>query len=84
MAGEPGERVGRVELPGDVRDPGRDERELAAPPDGGNRVITFRDGKVSSTDADSPFKVERRDDWSIVRIGKVEVYEIPDALVFGG
>lgn len=53
-------------------------------PDGGSRVITFRDGKVYSTDASAPFKVERRDDWFIVRIGEVEVYEIPDALVFGG
>jgi hypothetical protein len=52
--------------------------------DGGSRVITYRDGKVFSTDADSPFEVERRDDWTIVRIGTVEVYEIPDALVFGG
>ena len=53
-------------------------------PDGGSRVITFRDGKVAGTDADASFKVERRDDWSIVRIGAVEVYEIPDAFVFGG
>jgi hypothetical protein len=53
-------------------------------PDGGSRVITFRDGKVSGTDADASFKVERRDDWTIVRVGAVEVYEIPDALVFGG
>ena len=53
-------------------------------PDGGSRVITFRDGKVSATDAEAPFKVERRNDSSIVRIGAVEVYEIPDAFVFGG
>ncbi len=53
-------------------------------PDGGSRVITFRDGKVSSTDGAAPFKVERRDDWTIVRVGAAEVYEIPDALVFGG
>jgi hypothetical protein len=53
-------------------------------PDGGSRVITFRDGKVSSTDADAPFKVERRGDWTVVRIGVAEVYEIPDAFVFGG
>jgi hypothetical protein len=52
-------------------------------PDGGSRVITFRDGKVFSTDADSPFKLERRDDVTIVRIGAVEVYEIHDAFVFG-
>lgn len=53
-------------------------------PDGGSRVITFRDGKVAATDASAPFKVERRDDWTIVRIGTVEVYEIPDAFIFGG
>jgi hypothetical protein len=53
-------------------------------PDGGSRVITFRDGKVAATDADAPFKVERRDDWTVVRIGAVEVYEIPDAFIFGG
>jgi len=53
-------------------------------PDGGSRVITFRDGKVVGTDADAPFKVDRRGDWSIVRVGAVEVYEIPDGLVFGG
>ena len=53
-------------------------------PDGGSRVITFSEGKVSGTDASAPFKVERRDDWSIVRIGAVEVYEIPDAFIFGG
>jgi hypothetical protein len=53
-------------------------------PDGGSRVITFRDGKVVSTDADATFRVERRGDRTIVRIGTVEVYEIPDALVLGG
>jgi hypothetical protein len=53
-------------------------------PDGGSRVITFSDGKVSATDASTPFRVERRDDWTIVRIGPAEVYEIPDAFIFGG
>jgi len=53
-------------------------------PDGGSRVITFRDGKVAATDAEAAFTVERRGDTSIVRVGTVEVYEIPDALVYGG
>ena len=53
-------------------------------PDGGSRVITFRNGKVAATDSSAPFKVERREDWTIVRIGAVEVYEISDAFVFGG
>ena len=47
-------------------------------------MITFRDGKVSATDSTEPFHVERRDDWTIVRLGTSEVYEIPDAFVFGG
>lgn len=53
-------------------------------PDGGRRVIAFRDGKVVSIDAEGSFRVERRDDRTVVRIGRVEVYEIPDAFVFGG
>ena len=52
--------------------------------DGGSRAITFRDGKVSGTDASAGFTTERRGDTTIVRVGTVEVYEIPDAFVFGG
>lgn len=79
---EPGKPMSRCEA-GVKRSPGGGSVHVTTP-DGGSRVITFRDGKVFSTDAESPFKVERRDDWSIVRIGTVEVYEIPDAFVFGG
>ena len=79
---EPGKPMGRCEA-GVVRTPGGGSVHVSTP-DGGSRVITFRDGKVSSTDADAPFRVERRGDWTIVRIGTVEVYEIPDAFVFGG
>lgn len=53
-------------------------------PDGGSRVITFRNGKAVSSDSQAGIYAERRGDMSVVRIGTVEVYEIPDAFIFGG
>lgn len=53
-------------------------------PDGGSRVITFSGGKAVRSDSQAGLSVERRGDVSVVRIGTVEVYEIPDAFVFGG
>lgn len=53
-------------------------------PDGGMRVITFRNGRAVASDSSAGLAVERRGDMSIVRIGTVEVYEIPDAVIFGG
>jgi hypothetical protein len=53
-------------------------------PDGGERTILIRNGVAVSSDGDSRIGVERRGDTGIVRIGPVEVYEIPDALIFGG
>lgn len=53
-------------------------------PDGGSRVITFAGGKAVGSDSQAGTYVERRGDTSIVRIGPVEVYEIPDAFIFGG
>lgn len=53
-------------------------------PDGGERNILFRDGKAVSSDSQSTLSVSRRGDISMVRIGRYEAYEIPDALIFGG
>lgn len=53
-------------------------------PDGGERTILFRDGRAVSSDSSEAFRVERRGDTSIIRIGAVEIYEVPDALPFGG
>lgn len=53
-------------------------------PDGGERTILFRDGRAVSSDAQVPIRVTRRGDTSIISIGRFEVYEIPDALPFGG
>ena len=53
-------------------------------PDGGERTILFRDGRAVSSDSTEPMRVDRRSDTSVIRIGRVEIYEIPDALPFGG
>lgn len=53
-------------------------------PDGGSRVITYRNGRPVSSDSENSMNVQRRGDTSIIRIGDVEVYEIVDAFVVGG
>lgn len=53
-------------------------------PDGGERTILFRGSDAVSSDSAAGIYTERTGDTSVVRIGTVEVYEIPDALIFGG
>jgi hypothetical protein len=53
-------------------------------PAGDQRRIYFKDGRPTSSDANAPMRATRRGDAYIIRIGPVEVYEIPDALVLGG
>ncbi len=53
-------------------------------PDGGQRHIYFKDGRPDSSDANAPMRATRQGDVNIIRIGTVEVYEIPDAFVVGG
>jgi hypothetical protein len=53
-------------------------------PDGGQRTITFTNGKATGSDSTAKMTATRAGDDTIVRIGTVEVYTIPDALVFGG
>jgi hypothetical protein len=53
-------------------------------PDGGQRHIYFKDGKPDSSDANAPMRSTRQGDVNIIRIGTVEVYEVPDAFVVGG
>ena len=53
-------------------------------PDGGQRHIYFKNGRPDSSDANAPMKATRQGDTNIIRIGTVEVYEIPDAFVVGG
>ena len=53
-------------------------------PDGGQRHIYFKNGRPTSSDANAPMNATRQSDVNIIRIGTVEVYEIPDAFVVGG
>jgi hypothetical protein len=53
-------------------------------PDGGERIIRFRDGKPESSNAEDEFRFSREADLNMIRIGKGERFEIPDALPFGG
>ncbi len=68
---------------GVIRRPGSVTVHLDTP-DGGERTILFRDGRAVSSDAQAPLRVDRRGDVSIISIGRYELYEIPDALPFGG
>lgn len=43
-----------------------------------------REGKPIGTDPGLTLSFERSGDLSLIRIGSVERYEIPDALIFGG
>jgi len=61
------------------------EAEVAVTwPDGGERVIRFHGGKPDGSDAPEDIRVTRESDLHMIRIGKGERFEIPDALAFGG
>ena len=52
-------------------------------PDGTVRTITYKSGKVESTNGPEAFTVEKIEDLATIRIGN-ESYEIVDAVPFGG
>ncbi len=53
-------------------------------PSGGERYIEFREGKPIGTNPGLNLYSERMGDLTLIRIGDVERYEIPDAMIFGG
>ncbi|MDQ6436429.1 SH3 domain-containing protein [Mesorhizobium sp. LHD-90] len=53
-------------------------------PDGGERVILFTNGRADNSDSTDPLTYTREADLNMIRIGKAERFEIPDALPFGG
>ena len=53
-------------------------------PDGGTRIISFRDRKPSGSDAAGAFRFTREGTLNMIRIGPSERFEITDALPFGG
>lgn len=61
------------------------EAEVAVTwPDGGERLIRFHGGKPDGSNAAEDIRVTRESDLHMIRIGKGERFEIPDALAFGG
>jgi len=69
---------------GVIRRGGGDATVELKTPDGGRRKLFFTGGRATGSDAEASFNVTRQGDLQIVRIGTVEVYRIPDALVVGG
>jgi hypothetical protein len=53
-------------------------------PDGGQRTIFFTGGKATGSNANAKMTATKTDDITTVRIGEAEIYQIPDAFVFGG
>lgn len=53
-------------------------------PNGGERIIRFRGGKPDSSNSEEALRFTREADLNMIRIGKGERFEIPDALPFGG
>ncbi|MDX8468582.1 SH3 domain-containing protein [Mesorhizobium sp. VK23B] len=52
-------------------------------PDGGTRVITFRDGKPAGSDSSDEFRFTREGSLNMIRIGASERFEITDQLALG-
>jgi hypothetical protein len=69
---------------GVIRRRGGDATVELKNPDGGQRRIFFTGGRATGSDAQTSFSTARQGDVQIVRIGSIEVYRIPDALVVGG
>ena len=68
-----------------VRRLGKGEADVVVTwPEGGERVIRFRAGKPAGSDAAEDIRATREADLHMIRVGKAERFEIPDALPFGG
>ena len=67
---------------GVIRRPGSATVHLDTP-DGGERTIVFRNGRAVSSDSNAGLTERVRGDLHIVRIGTVEIYQIPDVLLTG-
>ena len=52
-------------------------------PDGGTRIIRFRDGQPEGANARGEFRFTREADLHMIRVGTGERFEITDALAFG-
>ena len=52
-------------------------------PDGGKRVITFRDGEPVGSNSRQEFRADREGNLNLIRVGLSERFEIIDAVAFG-
>ena len=52
-------------------------------PDGGTRLISFRDGAPAASNARDPLRATREGGLNLIRIGASERFEITDAVAFG-
>lgn len=52
-------------------------------PDGGTRVLDFRDGEPAGSNGRGEFRFTREATLNMIRIGTSERFEILDALPFG-
>jgi hypothetical protein len=52
-------------------------------PDGRQRIVYFRKGVPTFSNAGSQLRFERNRDTMIISVGTAEVYEVPDRLVAG-
>jgi hypothetical protein len=52
-------------------------------PDGGVRVIRFRDGRPEGSDSGGAFRYTREGSLNMIRIGEAERFEILDAVALG-
>lgn len=69
----------------DVRRRGKEEADVVVTwPEGGERLIRFRSGKPEGSDAGEDIRFTREADLHMIRIGKSERFEIPNALALGG
>jgi hypothetical protein len=53
-------------------------------PDGGERNLYYKKGKLDSSDSGAEPRVERAGDLNKVFLGTEERFEIPDAMIYGG
>lgn len=52
-------------------------------PDGGTRVLSFKDGKPASANSRGDFRFTREGNLNMIRIGVSERLEVTDTLAFG-
>ena len=69
---------------GVIREGGGSGTVVVTLPTGNTRSIYFRSGSPVSSDAPAALRFQRSSDSTLVFIGTIERYSIPDAVIWGG